>query len=93
MSADNYIIEDQDAIYFLTFTSKAIVKLIQEIPEGRRDWLLYRFEFAGKFKSKRYYIHQNPVKAMIVTHPHEYLFSSAVDYFGDRGFVEVEVVI
>lgn len=89
--------------------------LIQEIPESRRDWLLYRFEFAGKFDNwiKKYkfwqetnhavlldtnemidqrinYIHQNPVRALIVAHPHEYLFSSALDYAGEKGYVDVQ---
>ncbi len=103
---------------FKKFTSKAILKLIQEIPESRRDWLLYRFEFAGKFDNriKKYkywqesnhavlldtnemidqrinYIHQNPVRALIVAHPHEYLFSSALDYAGERGYVDVQCEI
>ncbi|HYQ59251.1 MAG TPA: transposase [Draconibacterium sp.] len=97
------------------FTSKAIVKLIQDIPESRQDWLLYRFELAGKFDNriKKYkfwqetnhavlldtsekidqrinYIHENPVKALIVAHAHEYLFSSAVDYAGEQGLVSVQ---
>ena len=100
---------------FKKFTSKSILKLIQEIPESRRDWLLYRFEFAGKFDNriKKYkfwqetnhavlldtnemidqrinYIHQNPVRAVIVAHPHEYLFSSALDYAGEKGYVDVQ---
>jgi REP element-mobilizing transposase RayT len=29
---------------FKKFTSKSVVKLIGEIPESRKDWLLYRFE-------------------------------------------------
>jgi len=103
---------------FKKFTSKSILKLIQEIPESRRDWLLYRFEFPGKFDNriKKYkfwqetnhavlldtnemidqrinYIHQNPVRASIVAHPHEYLFSSALDYAGERGYVDVQCEI
>jgi putative transposase len=103
---------------FKKFTSKSILKLIQEIPESRRDWLLYRFEFAGKFDNriKKYkfwqetnhavlldtnemidqrinYIHQNPVRALIVAHPHEYLFSSALDYAGEKGYVDVQCEI
>ncbi|WP_372931701.1 REP-associated tyrosine transposase [Mariniphaga sediminis] len=183
MSADNYFIEDQNAVYFLTFTvidwidifsrkdykieivhslnycvenkglivyawclmsnhlhlvcrakegfgisgiirdfkkftSKIIVKRIKEIPESRREWLLYRFEFAGKYDNriKKYkfwqetnhavlldnfekidqrinYIHENPVRALIVAHAHEYLFSSAVDYAGEKGYVNVQVEI
>lgn len=37
---------------FKKFTSKSVVKLIGEIPESRKDWLLYRFEFAGKFDNR-----------------------------------------
>ncbi|QIA09897.1 transposase [Draconibacterium halophilum] len=101
---------------FKKFTSKAILKMIQEIPESRRDWLLYHFECAGRFDSRiqHYkfwqetnhavlldtsekidqrinYTHDNPVKALIVAHPHEYLFSSAVDYSGAQGLVEIEL--
>ena len=37
------------------------------------------------------YIHENPVRALIVSHAHEYLFSSAVDYAGGKGYVNVQV--
>ena len=30
------------------FTSKALVKMIQETPESRREWLLNKFSFAAK---------------------------------------------
>ena len=35
------------------------------------------------------YIHQNPVRQMIVENPHEYLFSSAVDYNDGVGLVKI----
>ena len=35
------------------------------------------------------YIHQNPVKQMIVSNPVDYLFSSAIDYADGRGFVKI----
>lgn len=38
------------------------------------------------------YIHDNPVRAEIVVEAHEYLYSSAVDYAGGKGLVEVIVV-
>ncbi len=103
---------------FKKFTSKSIVKLIGEIPESRREWLLYRFEYAGKFDNRitKYkfwqetnhailldsnsmidqrinYVHENPVRALVVAAPHEYLFSSAIDYAGGRGYVEVQVEV
>jgi putative transposase len=34
------------------FTSKKIVDLIQQEPESRREWLLDRFEFAGRYNTK-----------------------------------------
>lgn len=103
---------------FKKFTAKTIVKLIGEIPESRKEWLLYRFEFAGKFDNriKKYkfwqdtnhavlldntelinqrinYTLENPVRALIVAEPHEYLFSSARDYAGEKGFVKVQTEI
>ncbi len=35
------------------------------------------------------YIHENPVKSLIVSQPEHYLFSSAVDYSGTKGLVEI----
>ena len=103
---------------FKKFTSKTIIKLVQQIPESRKDWLLNQFEFAGKFDNriKKYkfwqetnhavlletnemidqrinYVHENPVRALIVAHPHEYLFSSAVDYAGEKGLVEIQMEV
>lgn len=103
---------------FKKFTAKAIIKIISEIPESRREWMLYRFEFAGKFDSriKNYkfwqetnhavmlynnemisqrinYIHENPVRALIVAEPDEYLFSSARDYASEKGYVNVQTEI
>lgn len=37
---------------FKKFTSKKIIKSINEIAESRRDWLLDRFYFAGKYDPK-----------------------------------------
>ena len=103
---------------FKKFTAKEILKMIEEEPESRREWMLYRFEFAGKFDNriKKYkfwqetnhavlldsnemieqrinYIHENPVRALIVANAHEYLFSSAVDYAGERGYVDVQIEV
>jgi REP element-mobilizing transposase RayT len=38
------------------------------------------------------YIHQNPVKEMIVSEPADYLFSSARDYEGRRGLLDVHLL-
>ena len=34
------------------YTSKEITDAIKSVPESRRDWMLYRFSFAGNFNSK-----------------------------------------
>jgi putative transposase len=48
-------------------------------------------ESAKFFEQKLHYIHQNPVRALIVEEEHHYLFSSARDYAGIKGLVEVLV--
>jgi hypothetical protein len=35
------------------------------------------------------YIHNNPVRQLIVQHPHEYIFSSAMDYADEKGLVNI----
>ena len=37
---------------FKQFTAKKVLKDIQTMPESRRDWMLYRFEYAGKFDNR-----------------------------------------
>ncbi len=41
------------------------------------------------FKQKLEYIHNNPVKQEIVAKPEEYIYSSAVNYAGDKGLIDV----
>ncbi|TVP43786.1 MAG: transposase [Mongoliibacter sp.] len=43
------------------------------------------------FEQKLNYIHQNPVRAMIVEEDNHYLFSSARDYSGIKGLVDVSL--
>ncbi|MDB5110650.1 MAG: transposase, partial [Mucilaginibacter sp.] len=38
------------------------------------------------------YIHNNPVTAGIVENPEEYLYSSAKDYYGQKGLLEITMV-
>ena len=38
------------------------------------------------------YIHQNPVRAEIVSEPEHYLYSSAIDYAGGKGLLEVILI-
>ncbi len=40
-----------------------------------------------------YYIHQNPVRALIVDEAESYIFSSARDYAGEKGMVDVILLL
>jgi len=126
MSNHIHIIAEADEGYHLSdilrdfkkFTSKAIVKEIEENPqESRRKWMLNEFEFAGRYKSnikyykfwqdgneakeihstsfleqKLEYIHDNPVKAEIVENAVEYIYSSAKNYAGEPGLIDVVLI-
>jgi REP element-mobilizing transposase RayT len=41
-------------------------------------------------KSKLNYIHQNPVRAGLVAEPSDYLYSSAANYAGKKGLIEID---
>ena len=47
--------------------------------------------FSNKFiEQKLNYIHQNPVRAGIVQLAEHYLYSSAIDYSGEKGLINIE---
>lgn len=98
---------------FKKFTSKKIIKTIQEINESR-DWMLNKFQFAAKIHPKNEefkfwqdgfhpihvfsnhfmeqkldYIHRNPVESGIVSAQEHYLYSSAINYCGGLGLIDV----
>ena len=41
------------------------------------------------FDQKIDYIHNNPVKAGFVEEPHHYIYSSAIDYAGGKGLIDI----
>lgn len=51
--------------------------------------LMWSNEF---IEEKLDYIHQNPVRNGIVLHPEDYLFSSAKNYAGEKGVLEVTLI-
>ena len=57
--------------------------------EGNHIEEIYTQEF---LLQKINYIHQNPVRAEIVTRAEDFLYSSAVNYAGEKGLLDVEVV-
>ena len=42
--------------------------------------------------SKIIYIHMNPVEAGLVARPEDYMYSSAIDYAGGKGLVQVSLI-
>ncbi|MBR3615248.1 MAG: transposase [Bacteroidaceae bacterium] len=56
--------------------------------DGYHSELLYTEEF---YRQKLDYIHNNPVVQEIVVNPEDYLYSSAKDYAGDKGLLQVMV--
>ncbi|WP_258098152.1 REP-associated tyrosine transposase [Marinoscillum pacificum] len=99
---------------FKKHTNKSIIRIIKEEPESRREWLLDRLEFSGRYnpKIKNYkfwqdgndakeihsnefldqkidYIHRNPVATEIVSEPEHYWYSSARNYAGEKGLIDV----
>ena len=38
------------------------------------------------------YIHYNPVEAGFVNKPEDWLYSSAIDYYGGKGLLEIKIL-
>ena len=57
--------------------------------EGNHAQEIYLSEY---FDQKSEYIHRNPVKVEIVNNAEDYRYSSAIDYAGGKGLLEVVVV-
>ena len=49
----------------------------------------YSWDFT---KTKLNYIHENPVRAGIVAKPEDYIYSSASNYIGKGGIIDVELL-
>ena len=102
---------------FKKFTSKELIKLIQTVPESRREWLLNKFHFEAQrtkrgkdylvwqegyhakqietnefLVQKLNYIHENPVKSGFVSRPEDYVYSSARNYAGEMGILEISML-
>jgi len=57
--------------------------------DGNNAQEIYLYDY---FMQKLNYIHQNPVRAELVEEPHHYLYSSARNYAGEKGLLDVIVV-
>ena len=48
----------------------------------------------GKFLwDKINYIHNNPVASGLVKNPQDWIYSSAANYYGEEGILEVEIIL
>jgi REP element-mobilizing transposase RayT len=88
---------------FKKHTNKQIIKLIKEENESRRDRIQNYKVWRDGYHSiecdredilfqKLDYIHDNPVRAEIVSYPEHYIYSSAINYAGERGLLEVTLL-
>ena len=77
-----------DRFWFAGANDKRI-KNYRSWQEGNYVEELYTMEF---LMQKLNYIHQNPVRAEIVTKPEDYLYSSALNYAGEKGLLNVELI-
>lgn len=96
---------------FKKFTSKAIIKAIQENhQESRKEWLLNQFRTPEGYvfwrsdnkpielwsnkviDQKINYIHNNPVEEGLVFKAEDYVYSSAIDYAGEKGLLDIVVI-
>jgi putative transposase len=46
----------------------------------------------AKIEQKLNYLHNNPVIEGFVNEPHEYKYSSAIDYSGGKGLIKIEII-
>jgi putative transposase len=82
---------------FKNYTSKRFLEILND-HESKQIYQIWTHEnhaeqvFSQKFiEQKIEYIHNNPVRAGIVTRPEDYLFSSARNYAGLECLLEVEI--
>jgi REP element-mobilizing transposase RayT len=76
---------------FKQFTSKSIIRQIMEEPESRRDWLLDRFEFRGKYLKNitKYKFWKEGIHAEIILTPN--FFYEKLKYIHDNPVKEMFV--
>ena len=91
---------------FKKFTSKIILQDIDVEPEIRKKWMMKKIgsevwqpainplfidlSKEDEVEEQIYHIHNNPVRDRIVTIAEDYLHSSAKDYAGGKGLVNVQ---
>jgi hypothetical protein len=84
-----YQISEQDELHYVTFQIVCWVDLFTR--QIYRDIVIDSLRFCQQHKGlgKINYIHENPVRAGIVEHPEDYLYSSARNYADLQGVLDV----
>ena len=90
---------------FKKFTSKKIIKTIEEKSESRKEWLLQMFLNSNKNNMRKAHyklwkrgncpieLIKTPVEARFVYEAHHYPWSSAIDYSStQKGMVNIEMI-
>jgi hypothetical protein len=62
-------------------------------PRCKRGAVAVQLDNTELIEQKMNYTHDNPVRAMIVGKQEDYLYSSARDYAGEKGLVNVQTVL
>jgi len=67
---------------FKKFTARSILKAIEDENESRKDWMLYRFEFAGKFlkRIEKYHFWQDGNHAVYMDPHKPEMFVQRINY-------------
>ena len=71
---------------FKKYTAYLILNAIEKEPESRRDWMLYRFEYAGKFlkRVKKYHFWQDGNHAIYLDSHRPNMFLQRLNYTHDN---------
>jgi REP element-mobilizing transposase RayT len=97
---------------FKSYTAK---RLINQLEQDQKTWILNQFQYYKKHAKTRSdyqvwqegfhpqqivseemlqqkidYLHHNPVRAGLVARPEDWVYSSARDYAGEKGFIELD---
>lgn len=81
---------DQKHAYLIAFRKKAVFNRKNNLNQIWQEGLYAAVvKSMTRFQQKLDYIHANPVKAGLVQSPTEYLWSSARDYCGEKGMLEI----
>lgn len=76
-------------IFRATGESNSNNEIFQFWRQDNHPMILFTPRFIGQ---KLFYLHNNPVKAGIVDEPEEYIYSSARNYTGKSGLIDVDIL-